>query len=159
MTTTKLLLGCLFGLFIFGLCVLTFCTSGCGYARHVDPPIYTYDTAKLTELSARAHAKDPGCKLYHYDETGTNSMVPLIIPGDWVVTEITPFRDDLLGHVCVYLAQWRQGREVMHRLVSGNATDGFIASGDNNQYSEPTERVRPTNYVSEVVAIYRTKTS
>jgi hypothetical protein len=39
--------------------------------------------------------------------------------------------------------------------VSGNAADGFIASGDNNARSEPTERVTIVNYVSETIAIYK----
>ena len=67
------------------------------------------------------------------------------------------FGDHLKGKVAVYKAKWNDNKPVMHRLVSGNAKDGFIASGDNNARSEAAERVRADNFVGEVVSIYRTE--
>lgn len=128
--------------------------AGCGYARHIDPPLYRYDSALLAEMSARAHAAEiPGRSVHQNLCCG--SMRPVILEGDWIVTAPTLYGDHLLGRLAVYRPKWNQGKPVLHRLVSGNARDGFIASGDNNPRSEATERVTAANYDAEVIGIYR----
>lgn len=151
MTHRRFLLLCL-GLFAVALLCLS---PGCGYAKHIDPPLYTYDTDAIAKESARLHAVDVG-GIYEQNEC-CGSMEPLIHAGDWVVTAPAPFEDRLLGRVNRYFAKWNGGKPVMHRFVSGNAKDGFIASGDNNAHSEPNERVVATTYGGEVVGIYRVK--
>ncbi len=139
---------------LFLLC-LAIGFAGCGYATHIDPPLYTYDNAKVAEQSARLHAIDVHGT--YSQNVCCGSMEPLIYAGDWVVVTPTPFSDALLGHVVVYKPAWNKGDPVLHRLVSGNAKDGFIASGDHNPTSETSERVTVADYVGELVAIYRFK--
>jgi signal peptidase I len=128
---------------------------GCGYAKHVDPPLYTYNTPELVQESAVLHARDVN-GLYSKNVC-CGSMEPLIFSGDWTVIQQTPFRQELLGRVVVYKPAWNNFQMVMHRLVSGDVSSGFIASGDNNPSSEASERVTATNYIGEVVGIYRLK--
>jgi len=141
-------------LYILGAALLL--VSGCGYADRKDPPLYTYDTLRLAQESARLHARD--ALGYATGPIGsTNSMLPLIQAGDWLVIAPTPFADSLLGKVCVYAPKWYPSGTVAHRFVSGNARSGFIASGDNNSRSEPFEPVTAETYRGEVVGIYRVK--
>lgn len=139
---------------------------GCGYAPHKNPPLYTYETARIVEDSARLHARDIG-GTYHQNVC-CGSMEPLIRAGDWIVVappSRAPFTDDLLGRPCVYKAEWYYGL-VLHRFISGNAKDGFIASGDGvrpdidprtgqNLRSEARYRVKAEDYVGRVEGIYR----
>ncbi len=142
---------------VLGLLFVSFlCLSpGCGDAKHIDPPLYTYADTKVAAESARLHAIDVHGT--YSQNTCCGSMQPLIYAEDWTVVSPTPFSDALLGHVVVYTPEWNHRAPVMHRLVSGNAKDGFIASGDNNPTSEAAERVTAANYVGELVGIYRTK--
>lgn len=137
---------------VTGLVIIMLLTA-CGYAKHKDPPTYVYDNPKVASESARLHAKDIGGE--YMQNVCCGSMQPLIFKDDWLVTQATPYGDHLLGKVAIYKPKWRDGQPVMHRLVSGNAKDGFIASGDNTPRSEASERVTAANYVSEVVGIYR----
>lgn len=146
MTGTRKTLG-----FIGLVCAMAL-LIGCGYYRHVDPLILTYPDKLVAELSARAHAKEPGCKLW-YNYGTTHSMEPLIVKGDWVVSKVTGWGEHLKGKVVTYAYDGKT--EAMHRLVSGNSKDGFIASGDNNSSSEARNRVTADNFTGEVVAIYR----
>lgn len=84
-------------------------------------------------------------------------MKPVIQTGDWIVVVHKEWSDELLGGVEVYAPNWYHGNQVAHRFVSGNAKDGFIASGDNNPFSEPKEPVTQDKYVGEIVSIYRVK--
>ncbi len=145
----------LLSLVLFLAAVAFLSLGGCGYAKHVDPPLYTYTNAKVTEESARLFAAQVGGT--YSQNVCCGSMEPLVHEGDWVVVAPYPFRDELAGHVGVYKPEWNKRAPVMHRFVSGNAKDGFIASGDNNPSSEASERVTAANYVGELVAIYRFK--
>lgn len=141
----------LFSLFVRTLVFTLF--LGCGYAPHKDPPTYIYDTPRLAEESARLHARDIGGT--YEQNLCCGSMEPLIYSGDWVVIQPTVYGDHLLGKVGVYTPKWNDGKPVMHRFVSGNAKDGFIASGDHNPKSESAERVTAANYKGELMGIYR----
>ena len=137
--------------------LLLFLLTSCGYYAHKDPPTYIYESDKVAELSARAQVNEkPGRILMRNVCCG--SMRPTIQEGDWLVVEVVPFSDDLKGRIVVYRPAWNKGQPVMHRLVSGNAQDGFIASGDNNSTSEASERVRVDNFDSVLIAIYRHET-
>lgn len=136
-------------------CALCLILAGCGYAKHRDPVIYTFADDKITALSAGLHAKDAGGSVALI--TCCGSMKPLIQDGDRVVILPKPYSDELLGTVALYRPKWANGRRIAHRLVAGNAAEGYIASGDNNPRSEAGERVRADNYEGEIIAIYRTK--
>ena len=98
-------------------------------------------------------------------------MVPLIQTGDWIVVapiSLYPFTDDLLGRPCVYQPKWLPaGQLALHRFISGNARDGFIASGDGvkpdidangrDLHSEASYRVTAADYRGRVEGIYRVK--
>lgn len=129
--------------------------TGCGYHKEVPISTYRYDNAKVAELSAKAHVAENPEVFAMYQSICCGSMRPTIEIADWVVTAKVPFSDDLKGKAVVYRPKWNQGKPVCHRLVSGDAKDGYIASGDNNPRSEASERVRADNFDSEVVAIYR----
>lgn len=148
----------LFKIFFTALCVAVICiwtvfVSGCGYAKHKDPELFYESSPRAAAEAARLHAREIGGS-YHQNIC-CGSMQPLIFKGDYIVVEPSPYNDDLLGQAVVYLPQWNAGNLVLHRLVSGNAADGFIASGDNNPHSEAFERVTAANYRARVVAIYR----
>lgn len=132
------------------LCLLF---AGCGYSKK-EVPLYTYDNPTVAIMSARLHAKDVGGRA-----TGpigsTNSMLPTIQAGDWLVIKPTAFSDDLLGKVVEYAPKWYPQGTVAHRLVTGSAKKGFISSGDNNPRSESFELVTAETYRGEVVGIYR----
>jgi signal peptidase I len=65
----------------------------------------------------------------------TNSMEPTISPGDIVLT-INPDRlPPKVGKIVAYQARRFDGSEVgvfSHRIVDGNAQDGWVVKGDNN---------------------------
>lgn len=152
------------------LTLLSLALVACGYAPRKDPPLFTYDSPVLAQESARLHARDIG-GTYHQNLC-CGSMVPLIQTGDWVVVapvSLHPFTDDLLGRPCVYQPQWSAPFDlVLHRFISGNARDGFIASGDGvrpdidprtgrDLRSESRYRVTAADYRGQVVGIYRVK--
>lgn len=128
--------------------------SGCGYAKRKDPAVYTYDSAVVMLESARLHARD--VKGWVVGPIACcDSMKPLVVNGDYFVVKPSAFDDSLLGKVCVYYPEWNKRQPVAHRLVSGNARSGFIASGDNTSRSESFEPVIASTYTGEVVGIYR----
>jgi len=132
-----------------------FLFTSCGYYKHVDPQVYTYDSEKLRDESAKLEARDKGGFLLLV--TGKSSMEPVIYAGDLLVCVKTEFSDKLKGKVVSYCPKWNQRQNTTHRLVSGDAKNGFIASGDSNPKSEAFERVRAENFVGEVISIYRTE--
>ena len=138
------------------LVVLACILAGCGYPERKGPPLYTYDTPALVQESARLHARDVGGYVGG-PIACCGSMKPVIQDGDFLVIAPTPFADDLLGKVAAYAPAWNKGALVAHRFVSGDATRGFIASGDNNPRSESFEPVTAATYRGEVVGIYRLK--
>ena len=137
---------------VSGLVVVMLLTA-CGYAKHKDPPTYVYDNPKVARESARLHAQDVGGE--YMQNVCCGSMEPLIFKDDYLVAKATTYGEHLLGKVVIYRPAWKQGQPVMHRLVSGNMREGFIASGDNTPRSEASERVTAANYDAEVVVIYR----
>ena len=130
------------------LCLVLF---GCGYAKHKDPAIYRESSATAAQIASQLHATEIGGNVHQNQCCG--SMEPLVFKGDWIVTKAEPFTDELLGKVVTYHRE--NGKLWMHRLASGNAKDGFIASGDNNARSEPDERVTSTSYQETCVAIWK----
>ena len=143
-----------FGLAFLGAVLLwALFIAGCGYAKHIDPQLYTYDTASVTAESARLHAVSVNG--FATTVTCCGSMQPLIQNGDILVVAPSAFGPNLLGKVVVYLPKWNNGGRVAHRLVAAE-DGGYIASGDNNATSEPQEPVTRNTFIGEVVAIYRT---
>jgi hypothetical protein len=124
---------------------------GCGYAKHKDPKVYYESSAAAARMAAELHARDIGASVYQNQCCG--SMEPLIFAGDWIVAKAETYNDELLGKAVSY--RRANGQLILHRLVSGNAKNGFIASGDNNKRSEPDERVDRNNYLETCVAIYK----
>jgi signal peptidase I len=119
-----------------------------------DPPLFIYDSHSLASLSAAAHAKDVGGKLYAVLDT--HSMEPLLMGGDLIVVE--PCNYDLLrvGQVIVYRAEWTPAGAppVTHRVVLKDSL-GLVLSGDNNARSESGYRVTRDAVLGIVVGIYR----
>ena len=66
------------------------------------------------------------------------SMEPTYYTGDLVVTRCGPVG---LGDVIVYNPPDVGGARVIHRIVDGNASDGWLVQGDNNDFLDPW---RPT---------------
>jgi signal peptidase I len=65
----------------------------------------------------------------------TGSMKPHINPGDLVIAESTKFVTPKVGDVALYSARDLQGKAVStwaHRIIAGNATDGYTFKGDAN---------------------------
>jgi len=130
-----------------------FLFTSCGYYKHVDPTLYRYDDEKICKLSAALEAKDKNG--FTTLVTCCKSMEQVIYMNDILVCVPSPFSNDLKGRVVVYRPKWNNYQSTTHRLVSGDAESGFIASGDNNRESEARERVTKDNYVGEVISIYR----
>lgn len=128
------------------------CFAGCDYAAHRDPEIFIYATEILARESARLHARDLGGAAVQI--TCCGSMLPLIQNGDWIVFAPVAFTDALLGRVAIYQSA-APGENWVHRLVAGDAASGFIASGDNNRWSESARYVSQENFRGVVLAIYR----
>jgi len=71
------------------------------------------------------------------------SMLPNLHPGDLVVTHAQDDYD--IGDVVVYAipkGQAGAGVMVIHRVVGGNDTEGYLTLGDNREYRDPW---RPTS--------------
>jgi signal peptidase I len=65
----------------------------------------------------------------------TGSMKPHINPGDLVIAESTSLLKPHVGDVALYSARDLQGKAVStwaHRIIGGNATQGFTFKGDAN---------------------------
>ena len=65
----------------------------------------------------------------------TGSMKPAINPGDIVLTAPTSRVQPEVGKVISYQARQFNGAPVgvfSHRIIGGNATDGWVLKGDNN---------------------------
>lgn len=62
------------------------------------------------------------------------SMEPTYFDGDLVITrEVTPS----VGDVIVYAPEGLGGAQIVHRIIGGNATDGWQMQGDNNDFIDP----------------------
>jgi signal peptidase I len=75
----------------------------------------------------------------------TNSMYPTIKPGDIVLTMNPDRIAPAVGKVAAYQARRFDGSPVgvfSHRIVAGNATQGWVMKGDNNK--DPDTQ-KPTN--------------
>jgi signal peptidase I len=65
----------------------------------------------------------------------TGSMKPTINPGDVVITKSIKFAHPKVGDIVLYSARDLQGQAVStwaHRIIGGNAKDGFVIKGDAN---------------------------
>lgn len=62
------------------------------------------------------------------------SMEPTYYTGDLVVSRCGPVE---VGDVIVYNPPDVGGARVIHRIVDGNADDGWVVQGDNNDFLDP----------------------
>lgn len=65
----------------------------------------------------------------------TDSMTPLIKPGDVVVTTPVSRKEPVIGDIVTYVAKRFDGSPVgtfTHRIIDGDKDSGFIVKGDNN---------------------------
>ena len=65
----------------------------------------------------------------------TESMTPLIKPGDVVVTTPVSRKEPVTGDIVTYIAKRFDGSPVgtfTHRIIGGDKDEGFIVKGDNN---------------------------
>ena len=65
----------------------------------------------------------------------TGSMIPAIYPGDIVVAAAPQWNTPEIGKVAIYHARDLEGRAVTswaHRIIGGDATNGFTMKGDAN---------------------------
>ena len=136
--------------------------GGCGYPKHIDPPLYERDVSPTQlALEAQLHARDvPGGSGLHIQVAPTGSMEPTLKGGDIIVIvgeNNRPYSSLRAGEIIVYTADWApNGPPVIHRLVQKDK-DGWILSGDANPTSESGWRVTEKTYIGVAVAIYRLK--
>ncbi len=135
------------------LAIACFFLASCGYAPHEDAPLHLVGNSSQAMADAQNEAARVGG--YYTQSLCCGSMAPAIQTSDFLVIKKTAWGDGLIGKAVVYTPHWNGGSPVLHRLVSGNAKDGFVASGDNNPLSEANELVTESKYKGEVVAIYR----
>lgn len=136
-----------------------FALAAC-FPKHVDPTLYIYDTEREASESARLQALDIHGRVFHVEPTG--SMEPLLHGGDYIVVKLGWPADPktLVGHVLTYQAQWLPPTSLP---VTHRATDcdqwGLLCEGDAVDANHPENkyRVAQSNYIGEVVAIYRVK--
>lgn len=136
---------------------------GC-FAKPDNPPLYTYDTPILTQLSAAAHAGSINGKLYYMLDT--HSMEPVLKGGDWFVVDTTfPYAQITKGIICTYQAKWLPptAAPVTHR-AQVKYPDGWVFEGDQNGINGinrnsglESARVTEKEYIGKVVGIYRVK--
>jgi len=65
----------------------------------------------------------------------TESMTPLIKPGDVVVTTPVSRKEPVIGDIVTYIAKRFDGSPVgtfTHRIIDGDKDSGFVVKGDNN---------------------------
>lgn len=85
----------------------------------------------------------------------TGSMLPTLQGGDWVVLDPVPHDQLREGDIVTYKAEWNPAfANVIHRLLEKDGA-GWIASGDNNPYSEAGWRITPDNYHAKCVLVFR----
>ncbi len=131
--------------------------SGCSPTPRLDPPLFTYPTEAMTQLSAQARARDILGTVYTVADT--HSMEPLLRGGDRIVVappERAPYAELKVGQVITYRADWYTKHPVTHRLVQKDS-GGWILSGDANPRSEASWRVTEKSYLGTVDGIYRVK--
>ncbi len=130
---------------------------GCGYAKHIDPPVYTYNTETLTVQSAILHAADVGGYVT-LPVANTHSMEPVLWGGDRLVYLQTPLTEVPLGSIILYRPVWNPALLVCHRIVARDGS-GLLVEGDNVDAEHPENhwRVTQANYVGAVVSVYRVK--
>jgi hypothetical protein len=158
----------LYRLIAFAALITCLIMGGCGYPRHIDPPLYTFETPLLTQLSAEAYAKAIGGKCYRVADT--HSMEPVLQGGDYIVVDTRIALEDVkLGQIVNYQADWAPppAPTVTHRAGLRDK-DGLLVEGDNvhpdidprtgrDLHSEARWRVTKASYVGVVVSIYRLK--
>ena len=82
----------------------------------------------------------------------SGSMLPVLKIGDVVVVESTKFREPKLNDIVLYTARALDGTPVTtyaHRIIDGNATDGWTIKGDNND--QPDYGLKKNSDVTGVV--------
>jgi hypothetical protein len=143
-------------------------TSGCGYAKHDDPPTYSNANSTQARLAAKAHARDIGGDAYPV--ANTHSMEPVLYGGYWITVDTHfPYDSITRGVIAVYQADWlpKDSGPVAHRTQVKDG-DGWLMEGDNvkpeidsntgqNLHSETSWRMSRANYLGKVVAIYTTE--
>jgi len=85
----------------------------------------------------------------------TGSMQPAINPGDVVVTVNDNFKQPKLNDVVIYEAKRFNGEVVApfaHRIIGGNATNGWIMKGDANEQPD-VQRPKAQDIVGVVVLL------
>jgi signal peptidase I len=82
----------------------------------------------------------------------SGSMLPVLKIGDVVVVESTKFRQPQVQDIVLYTARALDGTPVTtyaHRIIGGNATDGWTIKGDNND--QPDYGIKANKDVKGVV--------
>lgn len=137
------------------LITLLFAATGCAPQTKQfegrNPHVITHPDALTANLAAIHEAAAKSGEWYEC--VGTASMEPLIIGQAYLVAVRVPYADLRVGDVVNYRPEWTGGRLTVHRLVSRDG-GGFIASGDNNRWSESYERVTEAKYVDKVITIH-----
>ncbi len=131
--------------------------AGCGYPKHIDPPIRTEPLPNMTFLAASVQASSVKGQAYYV--LNTHSMEPFLHGGDYVVIapqSSRPYSSLKAGEVIAYHADWYKETPVTHRLVQLDK-DGWILSGDHNPRSEANWRVTEKNFIGVVDSVYRTQ--
>jgi signal peptidase I len=84
----------------------------------------------------------------------TGSMVPTINPGDVILTVNDTFVQPKQGDIVVYTGKTFDGKTVAsfaHRIIGGNAVDGWIVQGDANP--QPDTQHPTANDIESVVVL------
>ena len=84
----------------------------------------------------------------------TGSMQPAINPGDMLIAVSKDYVNPEVGDVVLYSARNLEGKAVTvwaHRIVDGNAREGFIIQGDANP--QPDIGVIPLSDIQTVVLL------
>jgi hypothetical protein len=123
------------------------------YAKHIDPPVVSCPT--ITEAWAQATALAGTFGGLVKVTSGTPSMVPIIPAAPTYLTiKPKPFAEIRLGEIAIYQSPLSPTGCMCHRIVAPGDSSGYIASGDNNRWSEAKNYVREANYIGEVVGIF-----
>ena len=132
---------------IFAVMVLLFMLcAGCmtlPAERYGNPPTYRADT----RAEAVAKAKELYPLSFPLVPAATGSMWPTLDEGCALAWIYKPFSDLRRGDIIV-------GTVVLHRIVGGNASDGFQTEGDANVWPD-REPLTEKNYTGVVAAIVR----
>ncbi len=91
---------------------------------------------------------------YAYSVVPTESMVPDINPGDFVISKRVPFSDEniAIGTDIIYYSEENQ-IYIVHRVIEGNAQTGFTTKGINNTYKD-SELVTEANFIAVVKTVW-----